>query len=165
MGYLSVLRWLVGFGAIAAGLIHLKDFVWFGKGISLSIPMKYKKSIIKRMRDIIHAGSWPSIIAGTVALAVTVNFIELMCTAGLPAIFTRVLTLNELPAYMYYFYMGVYILMYMIDDMVIFTIAVYTLSSRKVSEREGRFLKLVSGIMMVILGILLAFYPQALMFG
>jgi len=143
--------------AIAAGLINLKDFVAFGRGISLSIPQRAKPGIYNRMRRLLHAPTMTAAIVGAAVLAVLVQIVEFMCTSGFPALFTRILTLQDLPAASYYGYMLLYIAGYMLDDIVILSIGVIMLSRHRLQEKEGRVLKLISGLVMVGLGIYLIF--------
>jgi hypothetical protein len=95
-----------------------------------------------------------------VLLAVLVNTVELLCTAGLPAIYTRVLTMYSLPTPAYYAYLGLYNLAYMADDSVMLAVAVVTLSREKLQEKGARWLKLVSGIIMSALGLILILRPE-----
>ena len=141
--------------AIIAGLVNLKDFVAFGRGISLSIPQSAKPGIYNRMRALLHAPTMTAAIVGAAVLAVLVQVVEFMCTSGFPALFTRILTLRDLPQASYYGYMLLYIAGYMLDDIVILSIGVIMLSRHRLQEREGRVLKLVSGLVMVGLGIYL----------
>ena len=141
--------------AISAGLINMKDFFAFGRGVSLSIPEKAKPGIYNRMRAILHAESLPAAIIGAVILACLVQIVEFLCTSGFPALFTRILTLRELDPASYYGYLLLYISAYMIDDLVILSIGVVLLSRHRLQEREGRWLKLISGLVMVGLGIYL----------
>ena len=87
------------------------------------------------------------------------NAVELGCTAGLPAVYTRILTLRELPAWEYVAYLGLYNLAYVADDALMVAIAVATLSRRRLQERGGRWLQLASGAVMVALGLLLWIAP------
>jgi len=143
--------------AIAAGMINLKDFVAFGRGISLSIPDKAKPGIYNRMRGLLHAPTMTAAIVGAAVLAVLVQIVEFMCTSGFPALFTRILTLRELPTASYYGYMLLYNAAYMLDDIVILSIGVIMLSRHRLQEKEGRVLKLISGLVMVGLGVYLIF--------
>jgi glutaredoxin len=143
--------------AIIAGLVNLKDFVAFGRGISLSIPQSAKPGIYNRMRGLLHAPTMTAAIFGAAVLAVLVQIVEFMCTSGFPALFTRILTLQELPTASYYGYMLLYIAGYMLDDIVILSIGVVMLSRHRLQEKEGRVLKLISGLVMVGLGIYLIF--------
>jgi uncharacterized membrane protein HdeD (DUF308 family) len=143
-----------------AGIIHVKDYFAFGVGVSLSIPTSAKPGIYQRMRALIHEQSHVVAIAGTVVLGILVQIVELLCTSGLPALYTRILTLRSLDALHYYAYIGLYILMYMIDDVMILGVGVVTLSQKRLQEKEGRLLKLVSGAIMVLLGLYLIFMPN-----
>jgi hypothetical protein len=113
----------------------------FKKGVSFSIPESSKPGIYKRVREIVAAKYLTTALVGVVVLAVVVNMVELLCTAGLPALYTQVLTMHERPAWKNYGYLGLYILAYMLDDTILLTIVVVTLSHRKLQEREGRWLK------------------------
>jgi hypothetical protein len=104
----------------------------------------------------------PALTQGTIALAIAANSYELLCTAGFPMIYTRLLTLSELPPWQHYAYLAFYNVVYVIPLLVITVVFTYTLGSRKLSETEGRLLKLVSGTMMLGLGILLITAPAAL---
>ena len=93
------------------------------------------------------------------------NLVELICSAGLPAIFTQVLALSGLPTWQYYAYILMYIFFFMLDDMIIFAIAMFTLKATGISTKYGKISKLIGGIIMVIIGLLLIFKPELLMFG
>jgi uncharacterized membrane protein HdeD (DUF308 family) len=86
--------------------------------------------------------------------------VELLCTAGLPAVYTAVLTAQHLSAFEYYAYLALYICAYMLDDAILVTIAVATLSRRKLQEKGGRWLKLFSGGVIIVLGVLLLVSPE-----
>ncbi len=138
--------------AIVAGLINLKDFVAFGRGISLSIPESAKPDIYRRMRNVLHAPTMTAAIVGAAVLAVLIQIVEFMCTSGFPALFTRILTLRQLEPVSYYGYMLLYIAAYMLDDIIVLSIGVIMLSRHRLQEKEGRVLKLISGLVMVGLG-------------
>ncbi len=141
--------------AIAAGLINLKDFFAFGRGITLSIPAAARPQIYQRMRGILHAPTYTAAIVGTIVLALLVQIVEFMCTSGFPALFTRILTLQGLDTAAYYGYMLLYIAAYMLDDVIVLGIGVVMLSRHRLQEKEGRVLKLVAGVVMIGLGIYL----------
>lgn len=146
---------VIGVLAIIAGIINLKDFLAFGRGFTLSIPASAKPGIYARLRAILHTGKlWPAMF-GTAVLAVLVQLVELLCTSGFPALYTRILTLRQLDQTSYYAYLLLYNAMYMLDDVIVLGIGVVTLSQRRLQEKEGRVLKLVAGVVMVGLGIYL----------
>ncbi|MCK7494235.1 MAG: hypothetical protein MZW92_25745 [Comamonadaceae bacterium] len=95
-------------------------------------------------------------------LAVAANSYELLCTAGFPMVFARILTLNELPPVSYYLYLVLYNLVYVVPLSVIVGIFTVTLGRKKLTEWQGRVLKLLSGTMMLGLGAVLLINPSLL---
>ncbi len=161
----GTLRWITlaaGAVAVVIALFNIKDYFAPGTGASLSIPESVKPGLFKRMRTLAAADRYPAILAGTVTLAVAANSYELLCTAGLPMAFTRVLTLNDLPTSTYYGYLLFYNVIYVIPLLVIVGAFVWALGSRKLQEHEGRTLKLLSGTMMLGLGLVLLLAPDLL---
>jgi len=114
------------------------------------------------MRGLVAADNLAAMMVGAIALSIAANSYELLCTAGFPMVFTRALTLNDLPTSSYYLYLVFYNVIYVIPLLLIVGVFVATLGSRKLSEREGRVLKLLSGLMMFELGIVLVLAPAAL---
>ena len=154
----------LGAGAIAVvlGAVNVKDFFLFGRGATLSIPESAKPGLFARMRGLISTESLPALLGGTVLLAVAANTYELLCTSGLPMVFTRILTLNELPASAYYFYLAAYNVIYVLPLLAIVILFTATLGARKLTESQGRALKLLSGLMMLGLGLVLLIAPERL---
>ncbi|OYD55647.1 NrdH-redoxin [Thauera propionica] len=163
VGMTNALR--IGLAALAMliGFINIKDFFAFRRGVSLSIPESAKPGLYARARVIMKAESLPASLAAVAVLAVVVNFVELLCTAGLPAIYTAVLTQHDLSALAHYGYLGLYILAYIADDALMVGAAVLALGSGKLTERGGRILKLLSGAVMLALGLTMLLRPQWLM--
>jgi glutaredoxin len=155
----------IGLGGIAllVGAVNVKDFFALHHGISLSIPESSKPGLYARIRRILQAESLVGALAGIVILAGLVNLVELLCTAGFPALYTQILALQQMPAWEYYSYLGLYNLAYIFDDSLMVTIAVVTLSRKKLQERAGRWLKLTSGLVMAGLGAGLLLQPKWLM--
>ncbi|MEF8750730.1 MAG: thioredoxin family protein [Candidatus Accumulibacter necessarius] len=162
LGEITLVTTLAGALAIVIALINIKDYFWFNQGVSLSIPDSAKPGLYQRVRGLLRADSLPALTLGTIALAIAANSYELLCTAGFPMVYTRLLTLSDLPPWQHYAYLALYNVVYVIPLMVITLIFTYTLGSRKLSEVEGRLLKLLSGIMMLALGVLLVVAPAAL---
>ncbi len=151
-------------GTVAVGFafINIKDFFYHRKGISLVIPDKAKPGLYARMRKLVKTTSLPSVFLGTVVLAAAANTYELFCTAGFPMVYTRILTLQNLPKAQYYFYLVFYNVIYVIPLTLIVLFFVVTLGARKLSELQGQILKLISGVMMLCLGAVLLIKPQLL---
>jgi glutaredoxin len=162
IGNMPVITIVAGSVAVLVSVINIKDFFFFSKGISLVIPEKDKPKLIERMRNLIRKDSLPAMLAGTVILAGFANSYELLCTAGFPMIFTRALSLRHLSRLEYYLYLAFYNLVYIIPLLVIVLVFVITLGSRKLTLWQGRVLKLVSGLMMLGLGLVLLINPSLL---
>jgi len=160
LGNLAWVTLAAGLMALVVGLINVKDFFRFGRGVSLSIPESRKPGLYRRARAILAAGNVPAMLAATLLLAVAANFYELLCTAGFPMVYTRLLTLQDLGATQHYLYLALYNLVYVIPLAVIVGVFAFTMGARRLSEREGRLLKLMSGLMMLQLGMLLVLAPD-----
>ncbi len=167
--WLNVFQWIgmlrpvqiaIGLMALGIGLVHVKDFFAFKKGVSLSIPESAKPGIYARIRRIVTAENLPAALAAAFILAVLVNMVELLCTAGLPALYTSILTQREYSTAVRYGYLGLYILAYMFDDIIMVATVVVSLDRLKLDERGGRWLKLVSGLVIVVLGFVMLFKPE-----
>jgi glutaredoxin len=160
VGLSDTVRWLLGTVALAIGAINVKDFMAWGHGPSLSVPAASRPGLVARMRRAMQAPALPASLLAVAALAVVVNFVELLCTAGIPAIYTAVLAQQQLGGPAYYGYLGLYILGYIADDSLMVAMAVTALSSNKLTEGAGRALKLVSGAVMLALGAVMLLRPE-----
>ncbi len=149
-----ILSLAVGLITLSLGILNIKDFFFFKKGASVSIPEKKKFELFKQMRDLVKTPKIATAILGTIILAVTVNFYELLCSLGLPLIYVNRLTFYNLTASEYYMYILFYNIIYVIPLLVILLIFIFTLGHRKISEWHGRILKLFSGIMLGSFGAL-----------
>jgi hypothetical protein len=149
-----------GVVALLIAAINVKDYFFFKQGISLSIPDSKKPGLYVRMRGLVQASSAPALALGTVVLAVAANTYELLCTAGFPMVFTRILTLNRITPAEHYLYLAIYNLVYVVPMAFVVGLFSFTLGARKLSEEQGRVLKLVSGFMMLGLGLIVLIDPS-----
>jgi glutaredoxin len=159
LGVSRALELGLGVVAIAIGAVHLKDGFAPGVGPSLAIPESAKPGLYRRLRAVVRAEKPLAALLGAAVLAVAVNLVELGCTAGLPAVYTRILTLRELPLWQYLGYLGLYNLAYVADDTLVVATAVFTLSRSRLQERGARVLQCLSGSVMAVLGALLLLAP------
>jgi hypothetical protein len=162
LGVAPVVTVVAGCVAVVFGLVNVKDFFLFKRGATLSIPGRALPGLFSRMRRLVSADRLGTMLAGTVVLALAANSYELLCTAGFPMVFTRVLTLNELPRTAYYGYLVLYNLVYVLPLLAIVLAFTLTLGARKLSERQGRVLKLLSGLMMLGFGVVMLVAPDRL---
>ena len=163
--YANFLRIIIALVAIVMGLINCKDFFFFKQGISLTIPESAQPKLFKKMRELVHAQATLEVILGTIVLAVTANLIEFGCTVGFPAFYTHLITLQNFSTLKQYLYLAAYNAVYVIPLGVIVGIFAWTMGGRKLTEKEGRILKLVGGALMLVLGLILLIKPDLLSFG
>ncbi len=160
IGYVRPVQLALAVFALVVGTVHLKDAVLPGRGLSFSIPERYKPGIFRRVREVVQAEHLTTALFGVAVLAVMVNLIELLCTAGLPALYTQVLTQQALSAPSYYGYLVLYNLAYIFDDGLMVAIAVISFSQLRLEVRQGRWLKLLSGALIFSLGLTLLLAPE-----
>ncbi len=162
IGQLTAITVSAGAVALLVASINIKDFFFFRKGVSLVIPEKVKPKLFERMRNLLKSQSLPAMAVGTIVLAVSANAYELLCTAGFPMVYTRALTLHKLTTLHYYLYLVLYNIVYVVPLAVIVLLITVSLGAKKLTEWQGRQLKLVSGLMMFFLGLILLMNPGLL---
>lgn len=163
VGLGPALRVALALLALLMAAVNLRD-AWRDSGsFTLSIPDRAKPGLYARMRQVMATRSLPWALAGVAALAVAVNFVELLCTAGLPALYTAVLAQQALDGAAHHGYLGLYILAYLVDDGLMVGSAVWALSSRKLDATKARWLKALSGAVMLALGLVMLLRPDWLL--
>ena len=161
-GKITALTIIAGIIAVFAGIVNIKDYFYFQKGISLTLPKSYKEKFLARVKALSLAKSTWALIIGTIIIAATVNIYELLCTFGFPMVYNRILSLRELTSLEYYLYLIFYNLVYIIPLAVIVLIFAATLGKKTFSQIWVRRLKLVSGFMILLLGLALMLKPKLL---
>jgi hypothetical protein len=126
---------------------------------------KQRTKLMDRVRKIITQNKLILALLGVISLALIVNFIELACSAGVPLIFAYILALNDLGGWAGVGYVLLYIFFFVIDDIIVFTIVMLTLKIKVVSNKIARYNHLVGGILMLVIGILMIFFPTILQFN
>ncbi|PIZ00716.1 hypothetical protein COY61_01780 [bacterium (Candidatus Gribaldobacteria) CG_4_10_14_0_8_um_filter_33_9] len=165
IGYVNLTRFLIGIFALSAGVWQIKNFITYRPGVCKIVGMKsgLEKKIKEKTEKIVGFSTGFAMIGGLILLALGVNLIEFFCSAGLPAIYTRILALNQISSLSYYLYLLLYTFIFMLDDLIIFSLAAITLSKIGFTEKYNYWSTLIGGLLMFILGILLIFNPQLLM--
>lgn len=161
--YSEAFRIIIGLAAVGVGALGVKDFLASFKGFSLTIPASVKPKVYQGMRKLLNQeGSIPLLVSGVASLALMVNTFELLCTAGLPAAYTRILSAQALPLMIHHAYLGIYVLFYMFDELALLAVSVVTLKALRLSTWYGRLAKLISGTLMLALGLILLIEPEML---
>ena len=162
-----IVRTIIAAVALTSGAINLNSFansIVKDDGCNV-VDAKKRMKIFARIKKFTHEKSFIFAILGTILLAFSVNLIELACSAGLPVIFTQLLAMNDLSTVEYAIYLLLYILFFMLDDLIIFAVAVRTMELTGISTKYSKYSHLIGGILMFIIGILLLVKPEWLMFN
>ena len=161
------IRYLIGAFALIFGGYNISKFIKASKredGCEV-VSDNRRTKIIEKVKNIIKNKNLLLALLGVIALAATVNLIELACSAGLPLLFTQILAYNDLSTGMYLFYIIIYILLFLIDDIIIFSVAMITLRVTGISNKYTKYSTIIGGIIMLIIGVLLLFFPNIIMFN
>lgn len=165
LGFISFIRIAIGMLALGGGVYSLREYHVNKEGTCKVTNPGQKRTIIAKMKSVVAHHQLFLASVGIIALAFVVNLVELVCSAGLPAVFTQVLVLNELPTLEYYLYIVLYIFFFMLDDLFVFAVAMTTFHLTGITTRYVGVSHLVGGFLMIIVGLSLIFKPEWLMFG
>lgn len=165
---IAFIRLLIAVIALVVGLINVYKYIDSLKkkdeGCDV-VDKKDRKKIMEKIISITHEKKFIIALLGIMVLAASVNIIELMCSIGIPLLFTQILAMNNLSTFSYMMYMFIYIFFFLIDDIVIFVISMVTLKVTGLSTKYTKYSHLVGGIIMLIIGLLLIIKPELLMFN
>ncbi|MBU0532021.1 thioredoxin domain-containing protein [Candidatus Micrarchaeota archaeon] len=162
LSYVRAVTIIVGLVALGGGILSIKDYLETkGAPVCKVTDAEDRKKMMDDMKRMLSAPLTWATMGAIVILAFTVNSVEFLCSFALPAVFTQVLALSNLSFMEYYLYIGLYDLFFMLDDMIIFGLAAWTLSGT-VGEEYSKYCKIIGGSVLLILGILLLFAPQLL---
>jgi hypothetical protein len=162
VGYLSPLTIAIGLVAIGGGIMNIREFIKTKGAIVCEVQSPESRTkTMNKMERIVHSPITFATIVGIVALAFVINSIEFACSAAIPAVFTHILSLNNLSTFQYYAYILLYVSFFILDDLIIFGVAAFAINS-KFGDRYVRYSKPVGGTIMLVLGALILFVPNLL---
>jgi thiol-disulfide isomerase/thioredoxin len=162
IGLIVWVRVAIALFALGAGAFSLKKFWQHHTGCIVENDEKRKKTF-EKLKKITYDKNLLVALFGIIALAFAVNLVELLCSAGFPAIFTQILALHQLPPFQSYFYIFLYIFFFMLDDIIVFVVAMKTLETTGISTKYSKYSHLIGGILMLAIGALMIIKPQYLM--
>ena len=163
--FLGALQWMriaVGLVALAAGGWYLSEFWRNPEAVCKVTSPGSRQRIMDRMRAAVSEPSFLAAIVSIMALAIIVNMIELLCSAGIPAVYTQVLALSDLSPLVYYGYLMLYIAVFMLDDALVFIAAMITLRQTGLIGTYARYSHLIGGLVLLVVGALLILRPDLL---
>ena len=165
LGSLLAIRVVIGLVALGGGAYYLREYILNKDAVCAVTASERRQRILQRLKDYAGERNFLLALLGILALAVIVNLVELVCSAGIPAVYTQILSMHALPTWQYYGYLLLYILTFMADDLLVFFTAMQTLRISGLTTRYSRYSHLVGGVMLVLIGVLMLLRPDLLMFG
>ena len=159
------IRSCIGIFAVLAGLYNINNYRKEKNkesGCEIVDDKKRKKTIKQIKKFTTEKKFWLAIL-GVITLAISVNLVELACSAGLPLLFTQILALNNLSDTAVTLSIILYIIFFLIDDIIIFTIATMTFKVTGVTTKYSKWSHLIGGLIMLLMGLLLVFKPEWIM--
>ncbi len=165
IGFIFWVRIAIAFISIWGWGYYLKEYFLNPYWVCKTEESNKRKKIFEKLKTIIHEKHFLIALFWIILLAWAVNLIELICSAWLPVVYTQILASNHLSTLQYYLYLILYIIVFMLDDILVFVIAMITLRMTWISNKYSHFSHLLWGIIMIIVWILLIFKPEWLMFG
>ena len=165
LGFVKWVRLIVAGVAMGVGIYNLKNFWQNRQGGCFVEGDEKRQQKFEQIKQIVYKKNILLSIGGIILLAFAVNMIELVCSAGFPAIYTQILAMSDLNTIQYYLYLLLYIFFFILDDLAVFVIAMITVQAVGIENKYSQISKVIGGILMIIIGLLLIFNPQLLTFG
>jgi glutaredoxin len=165
LGFIFWIRIIIGGVALLAGGYNLKEYWTDVAGTCTLSQGARRQRTMDRLKAVIATQKFWLALGGIVLLAFLINLVELICSAGFPVVYLQILSLTPMPFWQYYLYLLLYIVIFMLDDIIVFVVAMITLQLTGLTTRYKRLSNLIGGVLMLVIGLLLIFKPGWLMFG
>ena len=163
---IAYIRNIIAILAIILGIYNLYTYIKTRKETGCHVVKKEKrKTIIAKINNILNNKNTLLMFGGTIILATSVNLIEMACSLGFPTIFLEILSINNIHGLLKITYLLIYILFYLIDDIVVLFLSIKAFEAKGISTKYNKYVHLIGGIIMFLMGILLIFKPEWIMFN
>lgn len=163
IGFAEITRIVIAIIAIIAGGVAIYKFFTAKPGVCEVTDFEQQQKITDRIKNVLEANSFWLLVIGVIGIAFSVNIIEMLCSLGIPVIFTKMLALNNLASWKQYMYIGLYDFFYMIDDIIVLLLAGFSMKFIHLSTKYSHYSRLLIGLAMIILGLIFLISPQILM--
>lgn len=165
LGFIVWVRLLVGVIALVAAYYNLKEYFLNQPGVCKVTNAAHRQRVFQKIKDITQQEKFGLALGGIIILAFMVNLVELICSASLPVVYLQVLTMNNLPVWHYYLYIFLYIFIFMLDDLLVYIVAMTTLQVTGLTGKYSSLSHLLGGLAMLAIGLLIILKPEWLRFG
>ncbi len=165
LGAVVWLRLAIGALAVGVGIYFLREYWTKPEAVCKVVNPGRRRKMMDAFRSTVQQDRLVWAVLGMVVLAVGVNLIELLCSAGVPAVYTQILTFNDLPQATYYLYISLYVAVFMLDDIAIFATAMFALRVSGLTGTYARYSHLIGGVVLVAIGAIMLLRPELLSFA
>lgn len=161
VSYLVWIQSAIALMALLFAIVNIKDYFWYQEGLSFTIADENKPLVYKGIQKVMNAGesTW-GMIGATIVLAAGVSMIEFSCTAGFPVVWSSLLIAQNTTPEVFILLLLIYMLIYQLDELVLFLVSVFFLKAARITEKHGRILKLIGGMVMLTLALIMLFKPE-----
>lgn len=165
LGSVGLIRVVIGLLALGGGAYYLRQYVLNKEEACAVTAPARRQRVFQRLKTLTQESRFLIAFFGILALAFLVNLVELVCSAGIPVVFTQILTMSALSAWQYHGYLLLYILVFMADDLLVFVTAMTTLRVTGLTTKYSRYSHLLGAVVLAVIGALMLLRPEWLMFG
>jgi len=160
VSFAGVFQVVAALAALFFAIVNIKDYFWYKQGISFTIADSKKPGIYEGMRRVMNAGNstW-TLIGATIVLSAGISLVEFSCTAGFPVLWTNLLISQHVSSLTFGALILLYMVIYQVDELILFSLAVFTLRASRFEEKHGRLLKLIGGMLMLTLAVVMLVNP------
>lgn len=165
LGFIFWVRIAIGSIALVTAYLNLKEYFMNPEGGCKVVGEKKRSFVFENIKKFVVEKNFIIAVIGILLLSFAVNLVELVCSLGLPAVYTQILSLSNLPSWLYYLYLALYVFIFILPLLFVFIVSLKTMELTALSTKHGRIMRLIGGIIMLVLGILLVFRPEWLIFA
>lgn len=163
---ISYIRNIIAILAIILGIYNLYTYLKTRKQTGCHVVKKEKrKTIITKINNILNNENTLLMFGGTIILATSVSLVEMACSLGFPTIFLELLSINNIHSFLKVTYLLIYILFYLIDDIIVLFLSIKAFETKGISTKYNKYVHLIGGLIMILMGVLLIFKPEWIMFN
>lgn len=163
---ISYIRNIIAILAIILGIYNLYTYLKTRKQTGCHVVKKEKrKTIITKINNILNNKNTLLMFGGTIILATSVSLVEMACSLGFPTIFLELLSINNIHSFLKVTYLLIYILFYLTDDIIVLFLSIKAFETKGISTKYNKYVHLIGGLIMILMGVLLIFKPEWIMFN
>lgn len=112
-----------------------------------------KEAFSKQFRSLIqNKARTLTIFFAVLLFAIVITVVEFPCSAAVPVAFAGMLTKAQLPGWLYVFYIALYVVLYMLDELLVFFIAFFTMKLWLTSPKFVTWITLAESLILFGLG-------------